>query len=404
MRTRGIPLSRSCGDTAASLPFALLLAGLLASNVTSPLFGTNSLHLGAVQLFPVDVALAAGLAIAGYRRSLRVPPCLAPLLGLLALNTVWGLHAFSSQVALNGARSWWWLAGAVVVAASSQVPLRVLVLGLVGVEALALASLARYGIQGATAGRVVDGEFFTLRPLTEAGALLLLQLLVLLLPAWWRSSAGKWLLLLCACVLIVVVQQRTTWLAALAVGPVVVARWLRDTGRQRNELRFASLGVICLVAPVLTWFVTHSHTIAGSASDSGTWRWRVASWRGTLDQMSAQAWVVGHPAGAAPSRYIAGVLENVQPHNLFVEASFRFGVLGLAALLAIGAGVIRRGSMDWLVMYGILASSAVAALTYGPSPVVGASLGLILGATRQPAVDAAPMRSSLFALGGPARS
>lgn len=361
------------------MPLALLLAGLLASGLISPLIGSHPVRLGHVALYPTDLGCLAAVAVLAFRQQLRIPKGVRLLLALLVAHTVWGLASAPAQTALNGARGWWWLVIALIVAASSLHFTRVFVVALIVLEAVAIIGMFRFGFHNANTLRVIDGEFVSVRPLTEEGALLMLLLGVFLWFERWPWPRLKAPSLTVAVVLLVLVQQRTVWVAALAIVPIMYVRWLRRTHARQPEVGYAVAGLGCLVLPVAAWFIIHSASLSASATSQRTLHWRFASWRAIIDLMTPQSWLIGHPSSAPFTRFVLGVETSVQPHNLCLETVFRFGLLGVVALVLLGVAVFHAARLDRTAAgLAITAACGIAGLTYGPTLTVGLMLGVVL--------------------------
>jgi O-antigen ligase len=159
-------------------------------------------------------------------------------------------------------------------------------------------------------------------------------------PIWWRASLP--ILFVC----IVMLQHRTVWAVTLA--SVAIIFLLSGKIRSKAISTFVLAGVLGTV--VLLPFVaggkldTVQQSLAHSVEEVGqkdsTMTWRVESWKTLIEQWAYGGPVVnmiGKPFGAGFSRYIqASQIELTQnPHNHYVYALLRVGLVGLLAMLAV---------------------------------------------------------------------
>lgn len=360
-------------------PFAILVAAVVLSGDVSPLVGPYLVHVSSVTFYPADLGSLIALLLLWHERRLRVPTPMRLFGATLVACTVWGLATYPAQAALNGVRAWWWLAIAVIVGSSCRPSGRLLVTALATVEGLGLYGLAKHGVQSADSGFYLNGRFITLLPLTETGAFLLLILAIMLAAEQRMSPRVQRTLIAIAAVLVVLAQQRTVWVAAIVTVPLLTLRWIRRTHGYRPEAAYTAIGAGALASPIAVWLLTHSDSIEGSVQNQGTLRWRLDSWRATVELIHGKVWVIGNAAGSAPLRSVAGVLTDVEPHNLYVEVVYQFGLLGFIGLivLLIAGWRTARVSHTWTLPALVLAS-LMSGITYGPSVVVGLALGAAL--------------------------
>lgn len=159
-------------------------------------------------------------------------------------------------------------------------------------------------------------------------------------PAWWRA----FLPILFVC--IVVLQHRTVWAVTLASVVIIVLL----SGRVRSKAISTFLLAGVLGAAVLLPFVaggkldTVQQSLAHSVEEIGqrksTLMWRVQSWQTLLEQWAYGGPVVnmiGNPFGAGFSRHIELAQKELtqNPHNHYVYALLRAGLVGLLAMLAV---------------------------------------------------------------------
>lgn len=159
-------------------------------------------------------------------------------------------------------------------------------------------------------------------------------------PIWWRT----FLPILFVC--IVMLQHRTVWAVTLA--SVAIIFLLAGKVRSKALSTFVLAGV--LGTAVLLPFVAGgqldtvqqslTHSVEEVGQKNSTLAWRVESWKTLIEQWAYGGPVVnmiGKPFGAGFSRYIALAQEELtqNPHNHYVYALLRVGLVGLLAMLAV---------------------------------------------------------------------
>lgn len=158
-------------------------------------------------------------------------------------------------------------------------------------------------------------------------------------PTWWRA----FLPILFVC--IVMLQHRTVWVVTLA--SVAIIFLLAGKARSKAISTFVLAGV--LGTAVLLPFVAGgqldtvqqslSHSVEEVGQKDSTLAWRVESWKTLIEQWAYGGPLVnmiGKPFGAGFSRHIALTQEELtqNPHNHYVYALLRVGLVGLLAMLA----------------------------------------------------------------------
>lgn len=159
-------------------------------------------------------------------------------------------------------------------------------------------------------------------------------------PTWWRA----FLPILFVC--IVMLQHRTVWVVTLA--SVAIIFLLSGKIRSKAISTFVVAGV--LGTAVLLPFVAGGqldrvqqslvHSVEEVGQKDSTLAWRVESWKTLVEQWAYGGPVVnmiGKPFGAGFSRYIelAQTELTQNPHNHYVYALLRVGLVGLLAMLAV---------------------------------------------------------------------
>lgn len=158
-------------------------------------------------------------------------------------------------------------------------------------------------------------------------------------PLWWR------LFLPVLFVCIVVLQHRTVW----AVMLVSIAMVFLLSGKVRSKAVSSFIVAGVLGAAVLLPLVTGGkldtvqqslvRSVEEVSQKRSTLQWRVASWQALLEQWAYGGPVVnlvGKPFGAGFSRHIDIAQKEVtqNPHNHYVYALLRVGLVGVLAMLA----------------------------------------------------------------------
>lgn len=223
-------------------------------------------------------------------------------------------------------------------------------------------------------------------------------------PMWWRAFLP--ILFIC----IVVLQHRTVWAVTLASVAIIFLL----SGRVRSKVlsTFVLAGV--LGAAVVLPFVaggkldTVQQSLAHSVEEVGqkksTLMWRVQSWQTLIEQWAYGGPVVnmiGKPFGAGFSRHIELAQEELtqNPHNHYVYALLRVGLVGLLAMLAVYFMALRsmwknrsQPSMHWLdpkLLIVLVAGQLLYFISYPAHFTQLLALGLSLVLLRQYRLESA---------------
>jgi O-antigen ligase len=186
-----------------------------------------------------------------------------------------------------------------------------------------------------TAIRVIDGPY----------TFFLATAAVLSLPAWvQRGRRARRLRWLSAVLLLFVMllDRRTVWLAML-VGVVVLLLRNRRFGRRSLAMLAGAAVVTSLVFVAFPGSSSEQEPLARSATSTGTFTWRVQGWSELVESWSENPanWLVGRPFGSGFERRVEGSDVVSHPHNFYIETMLRSGLLGLLALIALTAGLLR---------------------------------------------------------------
>jgi hypothetical protein len=159
-------------------------------------------------------------------------------------------------------------------------------------------------------------------------------------PVWWRT------LLPALFVCIVMLQHRTVWAVTLASVAIIFLL----SGRVRSKALSTFVLAGMLGAAVLLPFVSSgkletvqqslAHSVEEVGQQKSTLMWRVQSWQTLIEQWAYGGPVVnmiGKPFGSGFSRHIELAQEELtqNPHNHYVYALLRVGLVGLLAMLAV---------------------------------------------------------------------
>jgi O-antigen ligase len=231
-----------------------------------------------------------------------------------------------------------------------------------------------------TAVRVIDGPY----------TFFLATAAIVALPAWQmrgrgaRRLRGLSVLLL---LFVMLLDRRTVWLAML-VGVVVLLLRNRRFGRRALLLLGGAALVTAFVFAAFPGGGSGQEPLARSATSGGTLTWRVEGWSELVSSWSENPanWLVGQPFGSGFERRVEGSEVLSHPHNFYLETMLRSGVIGLVALIALTAGLLRalwrtpgegrhRGLLGPAVLPALVAMQLVWFITWVP----GAEQGIVTG-------------------------
>jgi O-Antigen ligase len=372
---------------------------------------------GGVQVYVTDMVAslvlgAAVLRLLRMRRFDRFQRWLLLLGVLLLVSLVRGVAAFGMQPSIADFREYLFFGGVAIYFATFPpavglydrigriwLAMTIPMMLLVSARWLAVFAginlgvpLEKYGADAAI--RVIDGPF----------TFFLAHAFVLTIPAWtWmRRERDRWIrwvsvLLLLFCL---VLNRRTVWLA-IVVGVAVLM--LRDRRLGRRALVLVALGGV-MTAVAFVWLgglQEGSEPVVRSGS--GNLGWRVQGWSELVTAWSRSPtdWAIGQPVGSGFARQIEGIETNTLygPHNFYIEILVRTGFVGLVALVALTAGLLRVlwrapardvGLLGPGMLPALLAMQLVWFLTWAP----GNEQGLVTGLAAAVAAAQAPRRTA----------
>jgi hypothetical protein len=223
---------------------------------------------------------------------------------------------------------------------------------------------------------------------------------LLTVPSWQlRDERARRLTRLGALLLLFVVllNRRTVWLT-MVIGIAVLM--VRGRHLRRRAVAMAVGAVLLTVAAYIALGGSSAEEapVARPAVGTGTLDWRIQGWTELLEGLSNGPvdWLVGEPLGSGFDRQVQGSEVEGEPHNFYVTAVLRTGVVGLVALIALTGGLLRalwrtppdvgRGLLLAPGVFpALLAMQVVWFLTWIPGMEQGIVTGLAVGlaATRE---------------------
>jgi hypothetical protein len=180
---------------------------------------------------------------------------------------------------------------------------------------------------------------------------------------------------------VLLLQIRSVWLATLVGAAFLAYRQFRAGTLVRITPRTLGLAALGLVLLAFGLYETPMIRIAleASATNEGTWVWRVASWAAALapDQMPGWAWVIGKPFGTSMTRFMLGSVVNVSLHNHYVTVIVEMGLIGLVVwILLLGTVWYRSDHHSWGIM--LVLTQLVFGIAYDIQGMQGFMLAIAL--------------------------
>lgn len=319
-----------------------------------------AIFLGPFRISLNDVVFVI-LITATAARLLRLQRLTTPqrLLMLFSALIVWSLVRGALTISLtdsvNNARSFLGFMAAALyfstVEARRDLLDRIGTLWLGAALALAFLVLLRWAAYVAGISSGILGQQTSLRVIAASTTLILAQGALIALP-WLLDQRRGFLRLVGPTLLVFVVllQHRTVWVVTI-VG-VIYLLWRERALNQRMLAGLLASAAVFFVL-VVTVFQGQDDEIAEqlseSAQDTRTFEWRVQGWTAIMRDSGPEGpteWLVGRPMGSGWDRVLPnGWFVDVSPHNYYIEALLRVGVIGLATILAVYA-IALRGTAD----------------------------------------------------------
>lgn len=327
-------------------------ASLLLVQLYSAALGISQTSLGSFHL-DINDAVIICLLIAGVVRSLRriregstAQTLLMFYIGFFVFSLLRGIASNGVFAAGNEARG---LVAPVVAmlyfftTPTDEADVRTMV-RLYLYYAAALITVALVAYAGAPIGYhaagnldAANGSNDRLIGATYAGAVAL----AFLFASGWdsyrmASKFVRWMLPV-SLAMVIILRHRTVW---AMLGVAAISMVFVDSRLWKKFLPLAMLGVVLAIGLGALIYSSEtggfSSTIEDSASDSGTWEWRVESWRQLLydqDQTIATA-IWGNSFGNGFYRFdtTSGQYQNLPPHSEYVTQYLRVGLAGTVIL------------------------------------------------------------------------
>lgn len=340
-------------DVGASLVLGLFVIELVLPHV---FLGTV---VGPLNVFASDLLVA--VLLGGFvARMLRVSRLTNPqrLMVVFLLLVAWSMARslidFAGVEAVAGARSYLRFISSALyfstVEPDRELFDRIARLWLAAAAALCALVLVRWSANAVGVSGGVFGTGRNLRAIPSDGALLIAQGAIMALPFVGDRSRPllRWLAP-AFLVFVVVLQHRTVWVVT-----ILGAVYLLYRQRSLTKNLLIALGVGFSLLALLTFTVLDSYdlevteSVAESAQNTDTFSWRLEGWSALLRDAGPEGpveWIVGRPMDVGWDRTMihgpAIVVVDVSPHNYYLEAVLRVGIVGLAAILLVYAMALR---------------------------------------------------------------
>jgi O-antigen ligase len=385
-------------DVGAALVLGVLL--LEESNLVTLAVEAGPVRVQAVDLVFVVLVTAAVARLLRAERLTTVQRLVVAFGVIAAWALARGTGPFGIPAAVNEARRFLWFLGPVLYFSTVELRRdlldRIGALWLLTAGVLAAMTVVRWFAHGVGISGGFFGSSSSLRVVPAAVALIMAQAAFLALPllvtraaGWRRFLAPSFL------VLVVLLQHRTVWVVAAAG---VLLLFYLDRQLSRRALTALAAVLVLFAALVFTVFddrdIDISEQLASSASSTATFEWRVEGWTSLMTESGPEGLeeqLLGRPFGSGWGRTLPGgrvIDAHIQPHNFYVEALLRVGIVGvlLVALLyaialrgTLAAGRRRtqhNGLLSPHVLFAMIAGQLVYYLTYAPDASQGILLGL----------------------------
>jgi hypothetical protein len=319
---------------------------LLAVSFVNVALGLSQITIGGLHLDAVDLVSISLLVAGGIRFSNRVMMPGTTRLIVLAYLVIFsvslfrGVTLFGIQSASNEARGF---VGSILAmlyfftAPTDPIAIRKILIAYLyfGVGLVIIAILHYAGLNVGTA--VLDEKD---RALPSASGEIIA--LCFFMGLGWITHRRKtrilrWLLPVFAGMAILL-QHRTVW-TVMAI--CCIAILFIDFKLVRRLIPLAALASIVAIGLAIAIYGTSgeaSTQFEDSATNEGTWNWRVEAWRNSIfdDTQTVPMMIFGQPMGSAYVRFVSssGQYENLPPHSEYVSQYLRVGILGLPIFLA----------------------------------------------------------------------
>jgi hypothetical protein len=370
---------------------------LLAVTLVNVAFGLNQIVIGGLHLDAIDMAsislLTAGLVRFYNRLMLPGTARLIVLayLAILGISLFRGIALFGVQSASNDARAF--VGGILAMlyfftAPTDTKTIKKLLTAYLyfGLGFVIIAILHYAGLNVGTA--VVDEKD---RALPSASAEIIA--LCFFIGLGWithRQSPQvlRWLLPVFAG-MVILLQHRTVWtVMAVCCGAIFFIDF-KLVRRLIPLIVLASVVAVGLSVAIYRSSAEASSQFEDSATNEGTWRWRVRAWQGSItdEEQTISSILFGQPMGSHYVRVTSEGYEDMAIHSEYVSEYLRVGVFGLSLFIAfllrplLGLYVLQRRDPRALfpstsVWCLIVIATLVYGVTYGYEPSAIALVGI----------------------------
>jgi O-antigen ligase len=237
---------------------------------------------------------------------------------------------------------------------------------------------AQFGADAAI--KVLDGPY----------TFFLADAVILTVPFWHqqdrrsRRLTGLGALLL---LFVVLLNRRTVWLT-IVVGLAIIMVRRRKLNRRVVATVVGAVLLTAVVYIVLGGSQGEEQPVARSALNTGTLDWRIQGWSELVHGLSNDPvqWVIGEPIGSGFTREVEGSDVQAEPHNFYVTFLLRGDVVGLLALVALTAGLLRAlwrlpppGGQDGLLAPGVFPALLAMQIVWFIAWMPGMEQGIITG-------------------------
>jgi hypothetical protein len=331
------------------LAMFMLLTALESTRDFAPSIGMT---FSGISVYPNDlitgVCTAAALARIGRWRLCWITRTAAIILVVLAgLGVITWISTYGIQLGTN-----YWRPQMLIVALLMYTTTRprawlwkdlwvIIVAPAVVVALASIIGILLHGFGSSSSSVVLNGVMVDDRPVLAPDSLLMLIALWLTALSLGKWSVKRVLVVLLLGSMVFLTQIRSVWVASI-LG--VVVWWLAP----RILARGASRGLGGLSRTLLVFLVAGATALVGvslaavgqSASNTGTFLWRVTRWSDSMNIPRSWAeWLVGSAFGPTPAS--TPTLFATSAHSLYVNAVEISGFIGLGAILCLVIAVGR---------------------------------------------------------------
>jgi hypothetical protein len=319
---------------------------LLTVSLLNVALGLNQTTIGGLHLDAIDI-VSIGLLVAGVIRFLyraRLPGMVRVIilayLVVYGANLLRGIALFGLQTASNEARGF---VGAILAMlyffttpTDPQTIRKILIAYLRFGVGLVIVAVLHYA--GLNVGTAVLDEKDRALPSASGETIALCFFIGLGWITHRRSPQILRLLLPFFAGMAIILQHRTVW-AVMAV--CCIAILFIDFKLIRRLIPLVALASVIAVGLGVAIYGTESEAstqFEDSATNKGTWNWRVEAWQSSLsdDTQTVASMIFGQPVGSGYVHFNSdsGGYENLPPHSEYVGQYLRVGILGLPFFLA----------------------------------------------------------------------